>query len=186
MGTNSKAVMWTAQTQRVLDTLEKDGVYYVKKQYVEEKYQETAWSFRLAYHFMGEQMAKRVKRPIDAESPVWMYKEPKWAGAQGSAPLIELEVPSEELILFDLRKWNRILNMSLVGTEAEQRTLDEELKRQGISDISDVFQKPFYPVLKRKVMKSWEKLFEETDVEEGYLQGASWRLRKEWIVSIKN
>ncbi len=182
METGNKVIMWTAQTQIVLDTLEKDGVYYVKKQYIDEKYQETAWSFRLAYHFLGEGMEKRVPRPAKAESPVWLYKDPKWTGAQGGAPLMKLEVPQEELLLFDMRKWNKILNMSLVGTEEERRSFDKELERQGVTDASDVLKKPFYPALKRKIMKSWEKLFEETDVEETYLQGAVWRIKREWMV----
>lgn len=183
METKSNVLMWTAQAQIVLDTLEKDGVYYVKKQYIEEKYKETAWSFRLAYHFLGEGMAKRVPRPAEAESPVWLYKDPKWTGAQGDASLMGLKIPSEELLLFDMRKWNKILNMSLVGTEEEVRAFDKELERQGITDITDVLKNPFYPALKRKIMQSWEKLFEETDVEETYLQGAAWRIKKEWVVS---
>ena len=43
--------MFTVQADRVLCTLARDGVYYVKKSYVQQKYQETAWIFREAYDF---------------------------------------------------------------------------------------------------------------------------------------
>lgn len=44
--------MFTVQADRVLCTLARDGVYYVKKSYVQQKYQETAWIFREAYDFL--------------------------------------------------------------------------------------------------------------------------------------
>ena len=48
----------------------------------------------------------------------------------------------------------------------------------------DAFSKPFYPLIKKKIIQSWEKLFEISDVEEQYVQGAVWCIKKEWIEEI--
>jgi len=181
MTEQNKVTMWTAQTDRVLKTLEEDKVYYVKKRYVDAKYQETAWSFRIAYQFLADEMAARIPQPSGAESPVWLYWDPGWAMSGPGDHLMKLEIPWEEVLLFDLRKWNRILNLSFVGTAKEQAEFEKELDRQGISAASEVFEKPFYPMLKQKIMKSWKNLFDESTFEEKYVQGAVWYLKKEWI-----
>ena len=77
--------LWTAQTQAVLDTLESEGVTYVRNEYVDKKYQGSAWIFRTAYKEMGKLMAARVPRPEEAQSPIWLYKNRQWVyGGEGS------------------------------------------------------------------------------------------------------
>lgn len=94
-------------------------------------------------------------------------------------------IPREELLLFDRRKWNRILNLSYIGTEEEEREFEKRLRRQGVMDSTDVFSQPYYPQMKAEIKKSWRRLFEEIP-EEGMeaknIQGAVWRLKQEWIL----
>lgn len=177
-------VMWTAQAKRVIDTLEHEGVYYVKKRYLDEKYQETAWIFKTAYDFFISQAQKRIPKPDEAESPVWMFRDRKWAVPDQNTRLLKLQIPSEQLILFDLRRWSRILNLSYIGDEAQQQEFDREMERQGIGTSSDVFAKPYYPILKNKIVKSWGMLFETEGLTDEYTQGATWLLRREWIAEM--
>ena len=44
-------IMWTAKEDIVLETVERDGVSFVKKEYIDKKYGETAWIFKTAYIF---------------------------------------------------------------------------------------------------------------------------------------
>ena len=119
-----------------------------------------------------------VAMPPEAESPVWLYEDPLWALPEAGTHRLQLSVPREELLLFDRRKWNRILNLSYI----------ERLRRQGVMDSTDVFSKPYYPQMKAEIKKSWRRLFEEIP-EEGTeaknIQGAVWRLKQEWILGIE-
>ena len=110
-------MMYTAQADIVLDTLARDGVYYVKKSYVQQKYRETAWIFREAYDYFIRNASEMVAMPPEAESPIWLYEDPLWALPEAGTHRLQLSVPREELLLFDRRKWNQILNLSYIGTE---------------------------------------------------------------------
>ncbi|XCP84559.1 DUF3841 domain-containing protein [Roseburia hominis] len=173
--------LWTSQSRQVIDVLERDGHCLVKKEYISKKYQETTWSFSIAYSYFAKRAAEKIARPEGAESPFWLYRDPKWAVTGPDAKLLKFQIPREEVILFDLRKWNRILNLSPLGDEKRQKEFEQELKRQGIMAYSDVFEKPYYPLLKNRIIKSWDLLFEDTSQEELYTQGAAWVLRKEWL-----
>lgn len=93
--------LWTVQTPEVLKLLEDQGVTTVKREHILKKYGDCAWSFLIAYDFMTERLRQKVPHPKDAESPVWFFTDPRWAG-EGA---VAMEVPEEEVILFDLRKW---------------------------------------------------------------------------------
>ena len=129
-----------------------------------------------------------VAMPPEAESPIWLYEDPLWAKPEAGTHRLQLSVPREELLLFDRRKWNQILNLSYIGTEEEERKFEERLRRQGVMDSTDVFSKPYYPQMKAEIKKSWRRLFEEIP-EEGTeaknIQGAVWRLKQEWSLGIE-
>ena len=177
-----------AGQRRRLDTLARDGVYYVKKSYVQQKYRETAWIFREAYDYFIRNASEMVAMSPEAESPIWLYEDPLWAKPEAGTHRLQLSIPREELLLFDRRKWNRILNLSYIGTEEEEREFEKRLRRQGVMDSTDVFSKPYYPQMKAEIKKSWRRLFEEIP-EEGTeaknIQGAVWRLKQEWILGIE-
>lgn len=190
--------MYTSQTDIVLDTIRRDGISYVKQEYIDKKYQDTAWIFKEAYHFFSRHASRLLEKPVQAESPVWVYHDPKWTGADQSSSQLKLEIPLDEIILFDLRKWNRILNLELLGTKKEEEKFALELERWGVKESSDIFSSSFYPILKNKVKSSWVKLFEDSEdilkeLREGrfqrfgnedtdYIQGAVWNLKEEWIL----
>lgn len=178
-----KIIMWAAQTEVVWEIIQQDGVSYVKKEYIDKKYGETAWIFQVAYDFFIRKFQEKVAKPNEAESPVWLYADPKWTSAGPGTVLMKMEVPEDEILFFDLRKWSEVLNLSYAGDDRE--VFEKELKRQGIKDALDIFAKPFYPLLKRKIVNSWEQIFEIKDVDEQYLQGAVWCIKREWIKEVK-
>ena len=189
--------MYTCQTKPVTDAIMRDGISYVKQKYIDYKYQDIAWIFKEAYHFFNHHAVQILTRPEQAESPVWVFHDPKWAQPDQGSSQLKLEIPLDEIILFDLRKWNRILNLNLIGTKEEEEKFARELESWRIQDSSDVFAGDFYPMLKNKIKKSWKKLFEDSEeilreLQEGrfrqfgnedtdYIQGAVWCLKEKWI-----
>lgn len=194
---NSTITMYTCQTKIVLDAIDRDSISYVNQIYIDQKYQETAWIFKEAYTFFVNHASKLLERPQPAQSPVWLFHDPEWAKPDQNSIQLRVKVPREEVLLFDLRKWNHILNLNLIGTEEEEKEFERELERWGIMHSSDIFLNSFYPILKNKVKNSWKKLFEDSrdimqELEEkrfrrfgnkdtDYIQGAVWCLKKEWI-----
>ena len=164
------------------DIVDKDGVNYVKQAYITKKYQDTAWIFDTAYKFFRQEAVKIIPKPQEAESPIWMYRDKKWAVPNAGCRRMHLEIPKDELILFDRRTWNKILNMEYVGTDEEIAAFEQEYKRQGVRDPLDIMKSSFYPLLAQKIKKSWQHLFTDPLPEETYWQGAVWYLKKDWVV----
>lgn len=182
METNQKSyIMWTAQTSEVSGKLYKDGVIYVKKEYIKKKYGEVSWIFETAYAYFIKHLKSCVEKPEEAQSPVWLFQDPRWAIPGQDAELLRVTVPADQMLLFDRKKWSQILSLSYVGTEEERILFDKEMKRQGISDAADVFIKPFYPAMKNKIIKSWDSVFDIDGLGDTDIQGAVWCLKKEWL-----
>ena len=150
--------LWTAQRQVVLDTLIRDGVYMVKRTYIDEKYQETAWIFREAYSFFWETASSILPPPEEVQSGIWLYQDLRWAGATADSLVLRLEVPVEQAIFFDLRLWNRILNLQFLGKDLqEEQAFARELERLGLKSTMPLFQTPYYPLQRRAARQSWRR-----------------------------
>ena len=54
--------MWTVQAPVVLETLERDGISFVKKAYLTKKYGETDKVFRTAYDYFVREAQKRAPK----------------------------------------------------------------------------------------------------------------------------
>ncbi len=181
-GNSCKVTVWTGQGSLVADALHRTGRYVVKSRYVDLKYQETAWIFQEAYRFLMEQSRHYMERPEGAESPIWVYTDPTNIFKDSGTHLWKLAVPKEKLLLFDVRKWNRILNLSYISDSSEeQEAFDGWLRKRGVRDPLDIFSTPHYPIEKREIRKSWMKLFQDERPEPHYEQGMIWEIRKEWI-----
>lgn len=176
-----KITMWTGQHKRVLETLERDGVYYVKNEYMDQKYGETAWIFKEAYQWFVKKAITMIPKPDEAQSPVWIYKNRHWALVDDDTALLKLSVPRNELILFDTDIWNKVLNLSYIG---EEEKFEKKFRQMGVKDSLEIFTKPYYPLLKREVMDSWNILFENNPIESEHLQGAVWNLKDSWIEEV--
>ena len=96
--------------------------------------------------------------------------------------MLQCLIPEKEVLLFDLRKWSQVLNLSYVGSEQKQEEFRQKLYHQGVKDPLELFRTPFYPLLKQEVVKSWDDILCIDEVEEQYLQGACWQLKKEWLL----
>jgi len=186
--TNAETIrLYTAQTQIVLDVIERDGVSRVKREYIQKKYGDQTWVFGQAYAFFAEHAPKYVSRPDGAESGIWCFCDWHLAIAGAGCVLIELEVPRDQVVLFDSRIWNRMLNLNYVGSsEKDEQAFEQRIANMGLKSSAEAFSTAFYPTVKREILQSWQRLFESAaDCPEEYLQAGLWELRKEWIVSVR-
>ena len=185
MGTDSCMNLWTAQTDMVLECIQKNGFSQVKIEYIDKKYEESAWLFKEAYGFFRQKALTMVKPPEGAESPIWLFCNKKWVYVSQDCCLLELSIPKERVILFDREKWQRVLNLAYIGTSAEDEAdFEQKMERMGVSDYCSVFQSGFYPYLKSGIKKSWERIFDIKDTEYSNLGAAVWQLRKEDIINV--
>lgn len=175
--------LWTGQQQQVVDALERTGVYHVKWEYISQKYQDSAWSFQAAYAFLSQAAQDRGIHPPGADSAIWLYRDPQWIDLNPGCSLLCFEIPADRLLTFDLRLWNRVLNLEYLG-ETAQDELDfkRELERLSLTSTLPLFQTSFYPIQKRQVQRSWNRIFHTPVEQEVYLQAAVWELRWEWLV----
>lgn len=182
--------LYAAQSDIVLEVLHRDGVCYSKKEYVEKKYVESAAIFTTAYSWFVKEAAKISQKPADAEYPYWAFRDLHNLDRSGGGNLLVLDVPLEEVILFDLFDWNKILCMKYIGAdEKEEKEFRKMLSQCGTSEM-DVMLTNFYPDWKRQIQESWIRLFcyneqlkagEETEAKG--VQAGLWRIKKEWIVT---
>lgn len=179
--------LYTAQSQAVLDALDREGVCFSRAAYVARKYGESAGVFLTAYQWFAEAAEAILPKPPGAELPYWAFRDLYSVEAAGARVLV-LEVPMDQVVLFDLYDWNKVLCMKYLGeSEAEEAAFRRELTLRGLRE-SDVMLSGFYPELKAKILGSWPRLFRHhealragDDSGVGGVQAALWQIRREWI-----
>ena len=179
--------MYTVQAKVVLDCIERDGLSFVKKEYIQKKYGESSWIFSEAYSFFRSYAESAgFFAPSGADSPIWLFNSPKWLYGDTGFYLIEAAFRKERILLFDRAKWQKVLNLSYVGRDPEdEEAFLSKLERQGIQTGFEAFKTPFYPSVKSEIKKSWGRIFDTENTEAEDIQGAVWTLNREDIVSAK-
>lgn len=180
--------LYAVQAQPVLDAIERDGVCYSRAEYVRRKYEESAPIFLTAYGWYVREAEQLVPKPTGAEYPYWAFGELYNVDGSAGGQILRLCVPKEEAVFFDVRDWNKILQLSYIGeSEAEERAFTAELERRGMN-VNQIMLTAFYPDWKKKIMESWKRLFRHHEaILTGdcsgvhSVQAGLWRIRKEWI-----
>lgn len=177
--------IWTGQKRIVHETIEKEGVYHVKREYVQMKYQEAAKIFLTAYDWFVNHAQKIVPRPEDAGYPVWCWADPKYVEHYKGAVVYKLEVPEDEVLIFDNAKWERILNLSYIHKDTQDReAFTKELERYGVKNDYEAYLSNFYPQIKHQIRKSWDRLFDDSIQLSSARRAALWEIKKEWIKEV--
>lgn len=177
--------LWTCQRKIVLNTLMKDDIYHVKREYIFKKYDEVSKIFLTAYDWFVGNAKSIVQPPQRAEFPIWTWLDPKYVQHFEDTIILMLEVEKDKAILFDSGKWNKILNLSYVPKDKkDEESFKNELERYNITDESEAYMSNFYPQLKFKIRRSWERLFDPNIELSGVKQAALWEIRKEWIADV--
>lgn len=172
-------IVYAAQDDVVIETL-KTSDYYVRRHFVEKKYGEVANVMLKVYDWFVLEMKKQVDQPLTSDYPIWLFLEPTYAKGHPTQRLITLDIPEDCLILFDRSGWEKVLSLSYVPKNIEdEKVFNNQLKSQGIDCCYTLFEKPYYPLLKKTVENSWKRIFK------GKTQAAVWYLKSSWIKEIE-
>ena len=177
--------LWTRQVSEMLGEIKDYGVYKVKEEYIRKKNDTISdYYLKLYKWFTGE-----AKKYIDAKGdyPIWLSvaDEFRLRPVEGTVTL-RLRVPSKEVLLCNYDAWGYTVNYFYVPLdEADKARHREELTKNGLVSDDELFltsKGNFYPLLKREVVKSWERIFtlKPTDLK-ACLVAVTWEIKKEWI-----
>lgn len=184
-----KMRVWTRQDSRVLDILNSDGVYRCRSEFIDLKMENFSSYYKKLYDWYASRAEAIVPKPSDdIKYPVWVsIDEAVQLRPVPGTVVLELEVDEELLVITDLEKWGYVVNFFyLPRTREDLNKHDAELKRFGIGDESALISGDkgnFYPLLKQKIMKSWDRLFEDYMLS-NIRQATIWEIKKEWIVNV--
>ena len=186
---NDKIKLHTRQHKNVLEELDKYGVYRVKKEYILEKMDTISDYYLSLYQWYGRNAAKIVPRPEGVIYPIWLStSEELMLQPTEDTIIFEIEVDRKDVIYTDGNKWDYVVNYFYLPVDHEdEERHNNELEKFGISDESSLITGDngnFYPLLKNKIIKSWERLFEPFDEKSSPSQATIWEIKKEWVVSI--
>lgn len=181
--------LWTRQVSEMLGEIKDYGVYKVKEEYIRKKNDTISdYYLKLYKWFTGE-----AKKYIDAKGdyPIWLSvaDEFRLRPVEGTVTL-RLRVPSKEVLLCNYDAWGYTVNYFYVPLdEADKARHKEELVKNGLVSDDELFltsKGNFYPLLKRVVVKSWERIFtlKPTDLN-ACLVAVTWEIKKEWIEEVE-
>lgn len=168
-----------------MGVITKRKIIYGKEENVDEY-------FLLSYRWMMCQMAKRLQN-YSGNFPIWVWVQPKpdlrsnHGFEKGQrAVRLELEIPEEKVLISDFDAWHCVLNgWYLNFTDEEEEEFEKE--RNGIRLFKEM---PEY--LKKKIIKSWDRIFEIDKLKntgwvgnKQYLQGVIDGLYLSYVKKVK-
>ena len=182
--------LYSPQAEAVWKAVEKEGIAFSRREYVQKKYEESAAIFLAAYDAYVREAEKIVPRPDDKAYPYWAFASEDMVDRSGGGRVMELTVPVSEAVFFDQYDWYKVLRLSYIGeTQADEDAFVRKLGMMGIRDSSEAVLKPFYPDIKREITESWKRLFRhDADIRRGdcsgvrAVQAGLWCIKKEWLI----
>lgn len=180
----AKITVWTKQNEKVLDQLNQDGRYLAKREYIQSDLHEYADLVLESYDWLAGKLSKFIERPEDVTYPIWVSdkREATMLASDGTV-ILELEVESELVIFIDINKWGSILNYSYIPIdEIDLKNHRDKLKAYGVNSDAKAYMSEFYPQIKRDIINSWDRLFDDKiSLGKGEKYGLIWEVKGEWI-----
>ena len=187
---NNTLRLYTFQSKAVCDAICRDGECFSREQYVKKKYGESAQGFLIVYQWFSAKAACISQKPAGAQLPYWAFVDKNVLEQSGDGRALALDVPKDEVILFNMYDYNRVIQLKFLGeTPEDEKEFADDLKRRGISQF-DAMTTNFYPEVKAAIMSSWDRLFKNHEALisgkmplNDSVQAAMWRIKREWIAN---
>lgn len=182
----SEITVWTKQNRAVLDQLDAAGRFIADERYMRSELEDTADIMLFIYRWLAAHMPSGAVRPQDVSFPVWVSfsRETTMSPEPGYA-VLELKVDEDLVTPVNIEKWTRITNYSYIPLGAEDESEHNRLMSDlGIDNVRAVMTQ-FYPELKRKIINSWDRLFDD-DISLGSdnCYGLLWEVKEEWVQEV--
>lgn len=179
--------VWTRQDKGIIDILEKEGRYIAKREFIEMKMEDCARFYFEVYSWYSSRANAIVPKPEDVSFPIWVsLSEDFMLQSTDDSVILELEVDSSSVIIMDTGKWDRVVNFWYVPLdESDEDEFESKLKKHDIANSSAAYMSGYYPHLKKEILRSWDRLFDNSYSLSDMMQGTLWEIRKDWVVKVK-
>lgn len=187
---NNRVTLYCSQTKEIVNRIRNGNVHQAKVKFIREKYGDVSHVFMIAYDWYASNASRIAPKPNGAESGIWAFSDIKFIDVDECCSIMELSVPSDQVIFFRMSDWNKILNLRYLGSDdSDSQRFEEKLTKHGIKDETDVLMKPFYPQLKTEMIRSWDRLFQYNEAHKHSvpefpdMQAGLWEIRPEWVAN---
>lgn len=185
----SENFIWTRQNIKSLDDLKNNGVYRVKRQYIEEQYRDIAPFYINLYKWFVYAAKQRVAAPEDVEFPIWCS-----VSYEGMMRPIEntiaykLKVDSSQIIYFDGNKWDHVLNHWYIPKDKnDAEAYAKRLRKMGLDETTSFINGKnanFYPFERKIVMDSWYRIFDIDNWNIYTTQANIWEIKQDMVEEV--
>lgn len=184
-----KIVLWTRQVPQVLDQLSAQGSYQVKEEYIRIKNDSIADYYLDLYRWYTRTARNYISLREDQLYPIWLSLEgQERLQLVENTVLLKVEAPREKVLLCNMDAWGYRVNYWYVPVnEEDEQAHNRELMQNGIASDDELIRTAkgnFYPLLRDKIKRSWERVFTMTDVPAEKLSATMWELKKEWVKEV--
>lgn len=181
---------WTRQHEAILKELEDTGRYRVKKEYIAEKNGEITDFYLPLYEWYTNAARKYIHLEPELKYPIWLsISNELMLQPVEHAVILEVEIPDDSYLLCNYDAWGYRVNYFYVPKDdVDANRHQDELARYGIASEDALITTDkgnFYPLLKREIISSWDRVFEVTSDDPAMTVGTCWELKKEWIKDIQ-
>ncbi len=180
-------IFCTRQDPQVLETLLQSGSYTVKEDYVRQKYTTITGHYEPLYRMLTSMARKYIDIPDGLLYPVWLSPEgTDTIPSTDDAVFLRLDIPEGNYIIANDEVWDHMINHIYYPIDkSDELAHDAELARFGISSPSSLVNGStgnFYPLLRQKVIKSWERIYTAKPQDPARIVGLCWELHSEWLI----
>lgn len=186
---SNKVKLWTRQDIKSLDDLRENGVIRIRRQHLEEKFEEISDYIIDLYDWFTREAAKRVPKPDGVDYFIWCsISEDNMLRPTSRTVVYELEVDESEVVYFDGTKWDQALNHIYIPKDKEdKKRYLEEIKKKGFDSpfqVMDEDMKHFYPLERQKVIDSRVRVFDIDEWDIYRVQANIWEIREDMVTDI--
>lgn len=183
-------IVYTRQDKRVLEAVERDGVYRVKEEFVRAKNDSISDLYIRLYTWLTEELKTRIHVPEGCRFPIWlsMHEEMRLRNTENTVCL-KLRIPKDQVYVMSEYAWGyRVNQMYVPESPEDEKSFNEELVRNGIGNEAELVTGQlgnFYPLLKRKILGSFSRVFSLKPRGPFDELGVCYEIRKEWVLDVE-
>ena len=181
----AKVTVWTRQSDKILDDLDTHGRYIVKQSYIRQKMEEHADLVLDVYGWYKRRAAAFSRIPDDVNYPIWVaVSESSLLRLCEDQVMLELSVDEQDLIVVDPYKWDLVINYMYLPKDAADYQRHQDLLHNYQTNDGKAYMTPFFPMIKREIVQSWDRLFQDMPTDLADKNGTLWEIKAEWITNV--
>ena len=181
-----KIKVWTKQHESIIKTLDDQGRYVAKKEFIYKDLGEHAHLVLETYDWLVKNSPNAISKPEDAEYPIWVsFNKDATMLPSDKFLILELTINLDIITMININKWGAILNYSYIpANEEDEKRHKNILEQYNVSD-AQAFMSQFYPQIKKEIKSSWDRLFDDSiTLGNNNCYGNIWEVKKEWVTRI--